>query len=390
MPEIRVNRRRFLFQVGALGAAASGARQIIAKSPKSSVQWDDIPDSPLVHTDGRITFTFPSGDFRSVVLSFSNLPPVPLKRGRHGEWTVTIGPLSPQIYSYNFVVDGVAVVDPLNPWVKKNLFHSASLVLVPGHPPQPWEDTRIPHGAVTKHHYYSKICGAPHPYYVYTPPGYHKTSTRFPVLYLLHGYSDTPGAWVHVGRANFILDNLIHMQRARPMVLVMPDGYGDPAIVRRNGPGLSDERIWRLNLHQFQESLLSEIIPRINADYRVSTDRQQRAIAGLSMGGGESLVTGLNHLDDFAYIGGFSSYVGQRHDDFRPFFPKLSSRDNTRINLLFLACGKQDTLVGPANRQLDAWLNRTGIKFKHVWTPGVHQWRVWRNNLIQFVPLLFT
>ncbi len=384
-----LNRREFM---AALGLSAS---ILMAPSYRATaaaaVKWDDIPNSPLVHPDGKITFTFPAGNFRSVVLHFSSTKPIALRRDSTGVWKVTIGPFTPQIYSYDFSVDGVQVLDPLNPWVKKNLFFPSNLVLVPGRPPEPWEETRVPHGAVTRHYYYSHVAGDNRSYYVYTPPGYDADrSTRFPILYLLHGYSDTPNAWVQAGRANFILDNLIHAGRAKPMIIVMPNGYGDPAIVERNGPGLSNPRLWQRNLKLFEKSLLNEVAPRIAAEYRVRDRRDNRAIAGLSMGGGEALVTGLNHLDYFAWIGGLSSYLGNKGMNFRPFFPTLSAADNKHIRLLWISCGRQDPLVGRANHELDRWLKHLHIQYRSVWTPGMHQWRVWRENLVHLAPLLFS
>lgn len=385
----RLGRREFVAALG-LSASILLGRDYRATAA-AAIKWDNIPTSPVVHADGKITFIFPAGNFRSVVLNFSNIGPVPLRQNATGAWQVTIGPFAPQIYSYDFSVDGVQVLDPLNPWVKKNLFFASNLVLIPGRPPEPWEETRVPHGAVTRHYYYSHIVGDNRSYYVYTPPGYHADrSTRYPTLYLLHGYSDTPNAWIQAGRANFILDNLIHTGRAKPMIIVMPNGYGDPAIVKRNGPGLSSASLWHRNLKMFEKSLLNEIAPRIATEYRVRQDRESRAIAGLSMGGGEALVTGLNHLDYFAFIGGLSAYLGNSGMNFRPFFPILSAADNKYIRLLWISCGRQDPLVGSTNRELDRWLDHLHIKYRAVWTPGVHQWRVWRDNLVHLAPLLFT
>ncbi len=384
---IGMNRRRFVQQT----AATAMLSAMTAASVRAAVNWDTLPQSPVVHADGKITFLFPKGRFGSVVLNFGGLKPTSLKPNRAGTWSVTVGPFPPQIYSYSFSVNGVDVLDPLNPWVKKNLFHSGNLVLVPGHPPQPWEQTRVPHGSVARHYYFSKVSGVHRSYYVYTPPGYDADrTTKFPTLYLLHGYSDTPSAWVDVGRANFILDNLIHSGKAKPMIIVMPNGYGDPAIADRNSPALSSAHLWQRNLRMFQESLLGEIIPRIGSEYRVVHDRQQRAIAGLSMGGGEALITGLNHLNHFAWVGGFSSFVGNKGMNFRPFFPHLSAHDDKRIKLLWVSCGRQDPLVGKYNHELDTWLSKIGVTYRQVWTPGMHQWRVWRENLVHFAPLLFS
>ncbi len=384
------SRRRFCTIAAALIAGVGGSH-LLPPNIAAAASWDDLPVSPLVHKNGRITFLFPSGKFQSVVLNLGGVAPTPLARQSDGSWMVTIPPLPPEIYTYSFSVNGVMVLDPFNPWVKKNLFHSQSMLLVPGHPPSPWQNTDVPHGVVARHVYHSAVAGDNRAYYVYTPPGYHASANhQYPTLFLLHGYSDEPGAWSKVGRVNFILDNLIHAGKVKPMVVVMPNGYGDPAIAARNSRALADRKLWLTNLKDFQASLLHEVMPRVQQEYRLAPGRDNTAIAGLSMGGGEALITGLNHLKTFAWIGGFSSYVGNHGADFSPFFPKLSAADNARIRLLWVSCGRQDPLVGKANRQLDHWLVSKNVKFRSVWTPGMHQWRVWRNNFVHFAPLLFS
>lgn len=374
---------------GMLDAAAAFGKPHSGHAP-SVKGWNQLPVSPLVHADGSITFLFPAGHVKRVVLEIGGLAPSPLAKRADGLWQVTVGPLPPGIYNYAFNVDGVRVLDPLNPWTKKNLFYSASLVLVPGKPASLWQDMAVPHGAVAEHFYHSKVVADNRNYYVYTPPGYDPRAAKtYPVLYLLHGYSDVASAWTKMGRANFIMDNLIQQGKATPMIMVMPLGYGDDSIVSRTTANVSDPKLLLRNIEMFQKSLFSEIMPRINREYRVASGPQNTAIAGLSMGGGEALVVGLNNLDKFAWIGGMSSYCGTAGPDFKSIFPKLNPHDNARLRLLWVSCGRQDPLVGTANRNLDAWLTGQKIKFREVWTPGGHQWRVWRNNLGNLAPMLF-
>ncbi len=391
------NSRRDFCRVLALaagGATVLGAVTAFGKSPSGhalSVKgWNQLPVSPLVHADGSVTFLFPAGHVKRVVLEMGGFAPSPLVKNGDGLWQVTVGPLPPGIYSYVFNVDGVKVLDPLNSWIKKNLFYSGSLVLVPGRPPSLWQDVPVPHGAVAEHYYHSNVVGDNRNYYVYTPPGYDPRAAKtYPVLYLLHGYSDVASAWTKMGRANFILDNLIHQRKATPMIVVMPLGYGDDSIVSRTTANVSNPKLLLRNIERFQASLFSEIMPRIEREYRIKAGPRNTAIAGLSMGGGEALVVGLNHLDKFAWIGGMSSYCGTKWPDFTSVFPKLDSHDNAKLRLLWVSCGRQDPLVGTANRNLDAWLTKRGIKFHQVWTPGGHQWRVWRDNLANLASMLF-
>ena len=374
---------------GILGAAAAFGKPHSGHAPTVR-GWNQLPVTPRVHADGTVTFLFPAGRVMRVVLEMGGFAPAPLVKNADGLWQVTVGPLPAGIYSYAFNVDGVRVLDPLNPWIKKNLFYPGSLVLVPGNPASLWQDLPVPHGAVAEHFYHSKVVGDNRNYFVYTPPGYDPQSAKtYPVLYLLHGYSDVASAWTKMGRANFILDNLIHQRKATPMIVVMPLGYGDDSIVSRTTANVSDPKLLFRNIEKFQKSLFSEIMPRMKREYRIGSGPKNTAIAGLSMGGGEALVIGLNNPDKFAWIGGMSSFCGTAGPDFTSIFPQLNPHDNARLRLLWVSCGKQDPLVGTANRNLDAWLTQRGIKFHKVWTPGGHQWRVWRDNLDNLAPMLF-
>ncbi|HXA81960.1 MAG TPA: alpha/beta hydrolase-fold protein, partial [Methylomirabilota bacterium] len=208
----------------------------------------------------------------------------------------------------------------------------------------------------------------------------------YPVLYLLHGYSDDASAWTAVGRANVILDNLIARGKAKPMLIVMPLGYGAPEILLPGSGGPRDPGIGQRNFDRFREALLTEVIPRVEAEYLVRKDRDSRAIAGLSMGGAESLVTGLNTLNEFAWIGAFSS--GGITQDFAKEFPGLDASANEQLRLLWIACGIDDHLI-EINRALRAWLASKNIRHVDIETPGAHTWLVWRRNLAEFTPLLF-
>jgi len=259
------------------------------------------------------------------------------------------------------------------------------MVLVPGNPPEPWEVRDVPHGEIRHIFYKSAIIGDQRDYFVYTPPGYSR-ARRYPVLYLLHGYSDTANAWTEVGRANVILDNLIAEGKAKPMLVVMPLGYGIPDFASPGGPGFQPARTKR-NYDLFRRALLEEVIPRVDSEFAVSHQARNRAIAGLSMGGAESLYTGLNNLDKFADIGAFSS--GGVTAGFDTMFPNLrASVANRRLKHLYIACGTEDGLI-KTNRDLVKWLASKGVRLIQVETPGRHAWMVWRRNLVAFAQLLF-
>ncbi|HTY86861.1 MAG TPA: alpha/beta hydrolase-fold protein [Candidatus Acidoferrum sp.] len=343
--------------------------------------------SPEVQPDGRVTFRLSAPNAREVQLRCEGVSHSAMQKDDRGVWTFTTDPLEPDIYAYSFNVDGLRVIDPSNPFQKYNLLNTESQVEVPGPKPQIWEVQDVPRGILHRHFYRSAVAGDDRDFIVYTPPGYDPTAKkRYPVLYLLHGYSDDPTAWTAVGRANVILDNLIAQGQAKPMLIVMPLGYGTMDVVK---PGRSRGRIpelWQLNLDKFSEALLEEVMPQVEKEYRVSTERQSRAIAGLSMGGNESLVVGLNHLDRFAWVGAFSS--GGLNTNYAGQFPKLDAKANDSLRLLWIACGKEDGLL-KANQQFCDWLQSKGIRYTWVESPGGHSFRVWRRYLNEFAPLLF-
>jgi enterochelin esterase-like enzyme len=341
--------------------------------------------SPELHSDNRVTFRFRAPNAGEVSLEREGAKRLPMLKDDQGIWSVTTEPLEPDFYSYSFVADGVSLIDPSNSLITPNILHSQSALHVPGPPTLPWEINDVPHGAIHRHFYKSGVVGDQREFFVYTPPGYDPCAqTTYPVLYLLHGFSDDASAWVAVGRANVILDNLVARGRARPMVVVMPLGYGAPEVLKRQGP--RDASLWRSNVEKFREATLQEVLPRVEKAYRVSADRNQRAMAGLSMGGAESLITGLNSLDRFAWIGAFSS--GGVGDDYGSVFPGLDSTADAKLRLLWIACGKEDRLFD-GNVKFIGWLKSKGIRCTWVETPGAHTWMLWRRYLSEFAPLLF-
>jgi enterochelin esterase family protein len=343
--------------------------------------------SPEVHPDNRVTFRFRAPNAKEVMLARDGAEPLPMQKDEQGVWSVTTDPLQPDVYGYVFQADGVRLIDPSNHVMHPNLFNTESVLHVPGSASLPWELNNVPRGVIHHHFYHSAIVGDDREFYVYTPPDYGTQAARiYPSLYLLHGFSDDASAWTAVGRAHVILDNLIAQGKTKPMVVVMPLGYGAPEIVSRGVGSFRDPGLRQRNFDRFREALVAEVLPQVEAAYRVSRDREARAIAGLSMGGAESLLTGLNTLDRFAWIGAFSS--GGLGEDFNTDFPGLDSGANSRIRLLWISCGTDDHLIA-INRQLRDWLKSKDIQNTGVETPGAHNWMVWRRNLAVFAPLLF-
>ena len=257
--------------------------------------------SPDVSADGRVTFRLRAPNATEAIVSLGGNR-LTMQKDQAGVWSATTDPLTPDIYTYSFIVDGTTIPDPSNRQYQTSFGSAQSMFMMPGQ--APWlPSPGIPRGAVARHAFHSSVAKDDREFFVYTPAGYDaRRSQPYPVLYLLHGLGDDAGRWVNAGGANVILDNLVAAHKAVPMVMVTTLGYGVP-----NGPAgaRSPE-----NISGYTKSLLEEVMPMVDKAYNVSKDRNQRAIAGLSMGGAEALYTGLNHLDTFASIASFSgAYV---------------------------------------------------------------------------------
>jgi len=339
--------------------------------------------SPEVRPDRTVTFRLRAPKASEVTVTgdwMLDYPSskTPLTKDSDGVWSVTVGPLVPNIYLYSFTVDGMTIADPVNPTVKLRARTSASLVLVPGG--EEWEFRDVPHGVVNVIWHKSAVLeGAMRQVYVYTPPGYGKnTSLRYPVLYLLHGSQDVAAGWTLTGAANLILDNLIAEKRALPMLVVMTNGhavpYGTPA-----EPGKNNEL--------FEQYLLKEVAPLVEANYRVAPGRINRAIAGLSMGGGQATQIGLGHLDLFAW-GVFSSGQAQNLETRYKALLDDPKATNERLKLLFIGVGKTDPGYARV-KQFAETLKAHHIANVYWETEGAHVWPVWRRCLVETAVRLF-
>jgi enterochelin esterase-like enzyme len=338
--------------------------------------------SPEVAADRRVTFRVRAPAATAAALSGEFLRGnQPLEKGADGVWSVTIGPLEPEIYNYNFTIDGVKTIDPGNPEVKTGSTPStiSSILEVRGPEPAFYDARAVPHGEIRTHWYDSKSLGAVRRLTVYTPPGYDRGTRRYPVLYLFHGANADETAWTRLGRVNLILDNLLAASEIQPFVVVMPFGYGAP-------PGSASTTP---NTELFGRDLLGDVIPFVDSHYRTQADRGHRAIAGLSMGGGESLEIGLNHLELFSAVAGFSPAV--RPAEFEKAFAKLKGDPqaaNRALRVLWVGCGTDDSLF-PAVESFAKFLDGAGVKHVFQRSGGAHTWMVWRRYLKEFAPVAF-
>jgi enterochelin esterase-like enzyme len=347
--------------------------------------------SPEVHEDRRVTLRFRAPEATVVQLAGEitrRRDPLPMTRDADGLWTITVGPLEPEIWSYNFRVHGVDVVDPSNPAVKPTPPGAAmsSFVEVPGDAPAFYDARAVPHGDVRMVLYESKAMGVTRWLWIYTPPGYDQSRDSYPVLYLLHGNGEAQNGWVMNGRANIILDNGIADRRVAPMIVVMPQGH---ALQAANvGPLVRIAGETEMFSPRFPRDLLDDVIPLVERSYRVRKGPEHRAIAGLSMGGGQALGIGLTNPKVFGYVLGYSAAVGGRFLDLTNMLPEAGDPSLRSFRLVWVSCGRQDFLF-QAKKDFAAFLRSRGVELTYRETEGAHVWSVWRHNLRDTLPLLF-
>jgi enterochelin esterase family protein len=348
--------------------------------------------SPDLKPDRRVTFRLLAPKAETVRLNAGDLPGDPrqqrtLAKADNGVWELTLGPLDPGTYRYTFNVDGVTVIDSRNQAVSESNGTVWSVVHVPG---SDFADSspNVPHGAVAQVNYPSSALNRMRRMHVYTPPGYETSQDKYPVLYLLHGASDCDNSWTSVGRANYILDNLIAAGKARPMIVVMPAGHTGPFTF--GAPPSSDGRP-NLGASDFENDFTNDIRPFVEKHYRVLADRPNRAIAGLSMGGAQTLNIAATQLEDFGYVGVFSSGLFLRNpaDWVKEHQAKLDDTSARQgLKLLWFSTGSQDFLLARTKQTVELF-KQHGFEPVFKESPGGHTWINWRNYLNEFAPQLF-
>jgi enterochelin esterase family protein len=345
--------------------------------------------SPEVKTDRQVVFRIHAPKAEAVGLFTTDIPggfrPRPLKKGENGVWELTLGPVDPGTYRYLFNVDEVLTADPRNQVLSESNGNAWSVVHVPGS--EFMDTTDVPHGAVARVYYRSSALGRTRRMHIYTPPGYEAGKDRYPVLYLLHGAGDSDDSWTSVGRANFILDNLIAARKAKPMVVVMPAGHTGPfSFIMPTAPAKDD----RIGNAKFEEDFLKDMMPHVEKHYRALADHPNRAIAGLSMGGAQTLELAFSRPREFGYVGVFSSGVVFRKtaDWEKERKDGLDAAARKGLKLLWFATGSEDFLLN-RTKETVALFKKNGFKPVFKETPGGHTWINWQKYLNEFAPQLF-
>ena len=325
----------------------------------AKAQRSPVIVSPQVHADKSVTFRYFSKTAKEVKLSGEFLKdPVSLSKDTSGVWSITLPSITPDIYPYNFVVDGIGVSDPNNTYVFANERFKRSIVNIPGDKPLVHSLQNVPHGKVTYHLYNSKSLNTTRQVLVYTPPNFDASGkTKYPVLYLIHGGSDTEETWTKVGNVNFIADNLIAQGKAKPMIIVMPYGNVRPA-----------------PMPDFTKDVVNDVIPFIEANYPVKAGSENRAVAGFSVGGGQTLNIGFTNTDKFGYICSYAPFTAT--EEFKKNFDNWTPNAdliNKQVKLFTISVGTDDFLYESVKKNI-AMFEEKKIKIKPLIVSGGHTW----------------
>jgi enterochelin esterase-like enzyme len=373
---------------------------VLASASRSSAQRPRTPGdtlaSPQIHDDHRLTFRLYAPKASEVAVRGDFGPEAKMTKDDQGVWSVTVGPVTPDFYSYSYYVDGVKTADPRNAVIKPGLVGVDSMVFVRGKEADFEDNKEVPHGEVRQVWYRSSTLNAQRRMHVYTPPGYDGDSERYPVFYLLHGGGDEDSGWSTIGRAGFILDNLIAQKKAKPMIVVMPNGsLPRPANMPRPAAGAPRDAEFMRRMAELQgrfvKELLQDIVPQVEKRFRVRSGAENRALAGLSMGGGQTLSVVTSHPDQFGYVGVWSGAISGKPEEFEKrnaTFFESADKVNKTVKLFSISCGDQDRLV-EGSKNLAELLKKHGIKNELHISDGGHTWINWRHYLNDFAPQLF-
>lgn len=317
--------------------------------------------SPQVHSDNKVTFRYFSRNAQKVSLSGEFLTAnQDMTKDSSGVWSITVGPIKPDIYPYAFWVDSVNVADPNNTYIFANERFKRSIVEIPGNTPLVHSLQNVPHGKISYRYYNSKTLGTTRQMLVYTPPGFNANGAKkYPVLYLIHGGSDTEETWTKVGRANLIADNLIAQGKAVPMIIVMPYGNVRPSTVPDG----------------FTKDVMNDVIPFIEANYPVLTDSKNRAVAGFSVGGGQTLNIGLTNTNKFAWVSSYAPFTQtpEWQRNFGASYAPNAATVNNQLKLFAIHVGTEDFLYESVKQNI-AMYEGKGLKVKSYIVSGGHTW----------------
>ena len=359
--------------------------------------------SPEISSSNTVTFKLLAPNAKEVKVSGDWIPSegwIPgsksLTKDENGIWSYTTEPLASELYSYSFNVDGLKVLDPNNVYANRDIANIMNIFIIGGGQADLYKVSNVPHGSVTRAWYNSETLGVSRRLTIYTPPGYESSTEKYPVFYLLHGAGGDEEAWMALGRASQILDNLIAQGKAKPMIVVMPNGHTANA----SAPGESDKGLYKPDMSTMMrsgfagemESSFKDIIKFVESTYRVKADKENRAIAGLSMGGLHSMVISANYPNTFDYVGLFSAATGidprNNSEMYKDFDAKLKKQKENGLKLYWIGMGKSDFLY---NSGIEFRKKLDGIEMKYTYreSDGGHIWKNWRIYLTEFVPLLF-
>ncbi len=382
---------------GRLLLACSILTPVFAQLPQRQPTPNDTLVSPEVHGDKRVTFRIYAPKASEVILRgdwMEGPGTVKLEKDERGVWAASVGPLVPDFYSYSFTVDGVRTLDPKNVLIKQGIASLDNMFLLPGPEVAFAENQPVPHGEIRQVWYKSSTLGVQRRMHVYTPPGYDGSRDRYPVFYLLHGGDDDDCGWSTIGRAGFILDNLLAEKKARPMIVVMPNGsLPRPPSLPAPAPGAPpDPAAMAAIQDRFTNELMKDVIPVVEKNFRVLAGPENRALAGLSMGGGQTTRVITSYPDAFAYVGVWSAGVNpQTNADFEQrnaAFLGSADKLNKEIRLFSISVGDKDfTLAGSKN--LAELLKKHDVRCELHISGGGHTWINWRHYLNEFAPRLF-
>jgi enterochelin esterase family protein len=369
---------------------------IFAQAPQRVPTPNDTLVSPEVHADKRVTFRIYAPKASEVTVGGDWIPQGlgtggKLAKDDKGVWALTVGPLPPDFYSYSLVVDGVRTLDPKNAMIKQGVTSVDNMFFVSGAEADYQDNQAIPHGEVRKVWYQSTTMNQQRRLHIYFPPGYDNSKAKYPVFYLLHGGGDEDSGWSTIGRAGFILDNLIAAGKAKPMLVVMPNGsLPRPNFVPGAPPDPAANAAFQ---DRFVSELLKDVVPFVEKNYRVTPGAAHRAIAGLSMGGGQTTRVITTNPDAFAYAAIWSSGVNPALTaDFEKraaVFLDSADKVNKSFKLLSISCGDKDTLAINGSKNLDELLKKRNIKHEMNISAGGHTWINWRQYLNAYAQKLF-
>jgi enterochelin esterase-like enzyme len=392
-----------IFSLSVIAQVTNPSSGAPAPAPRTTTATPAAPKSPEVLPDNKVIFRLNAPKASSVAVSGDWTTGTDsgeeMIKDDKGLWTVTLGPLKPEYYGYKFVIDGVSVLDPNNLQIRRDWLGNESILLVPGKESDLYFVHNVPGGTLSKVWYESPVIGLRRRMYVYTPPGYEKGTDKYPVLYLLHGGMNDEDTWTSMGRANMIMDNLIAQGKAKPMIVVMPNGNPDQAAVSfdsypftlttanaANSPAAGGSPFNMLN-GVFEESLIKDVIPFIEANYRVMANKENRALIGYSMGGGQTYQITLKYPDVFDYIGAFAPAIFAQTSESEKQMAALKSADP---KLYWVGVGSDDQLCYEGTTKiLLPLLKKYNINYYFNESTGGHNWPNWRIYLSECVPMFF-